>query len=461
MSEGSSGARALRVGIVGAGPAGIYTADTLLKSERRCTVDLFDRLPAPFGLVRYGVAPDHPRIKQIVHALHRVLDQPEVRLFGNVSYGRDLRLADLREHYDAVVMATGCERDRDLDVPGVGLPGSHGAARFVQWYDGHPDVPRDWPLDAREVAVIGAGNVALDVARVLAKSVRDMADTEIPDNVRAGLAANRATDVHVFARRGLAQARFTPLELRELDHVPDVEVVVDPADVEFDEGSMARIRSDKQTQMVVRTLQSWAMRERTERPRRLHLHFLRRPVAVLGRDRVSSLRTERMELAGDGSVRGTGVMTDYPVQAVYRAVGYQGSHVAELAFDHDAGVLPHDAGRVLDLDGTAVPGVYAVGWIKRGPVGLIGHTKGCALETVGSLLADIPVDSDGLVPARRPEPASVDELLERRGVEYTTWDGWLRLDKVERALGEERGRERMKVVPREEMVELSRSGLGW
>ncbi|HWN35361.1 MAG TPA: FAD-dependent oxidoreductase [Pseudonocardia sp.] len=445
--------RSLRVAVIGAGPAGIYAADSLTKSDTPAAIDIFDRLPAPFGLVRYGVAPDHPRIKQVVHALHRVLDQPGLRLFGNVTYGRDITLDDLRRHYHAVIIATGCERDRELAVPGITLPGSYGAAEFVKWYDGHPDVPRDWPLEATEVGVIGAGNVALDVARILAKSADDMLSTEIPDNVHRGLAVNPATDVHVFARRGIAQAKFTPLELRELDEVPGVELVVAPEDVEFDEASLAELRRSKQTQMVVKTLQAWALRDRRDEPRRLHLHFLRRPVEVLGADRVTGLRTERMELTGDGSVRGTGEITEFPLQAVYRAVGYQGSHVAELAFDHDAGVIPHDAGRVLALDGQQVPGVYAVGWIKRGPIGLIGHTKGCALETVGSLLAD----ADGLADVPESDPAGIDELLTRRGVEYTSWDGWLRLDKIERQLGEERGRERLKVVPREEMVELSRS----
>jgi ferredoxin--NADP+ reductase len=445
--------RALRVAVIGAGPAGIYTADTLLKADRPVEVDVFERLPAPFGLVRYGVAPDHPRIKQVVHALHRVLDQPGVRLFGNTRYGADLTLADLRAHYDAVVMATGCERDRDLDLPGIDLPGSHGAAEFVAWYDGHPDVPRSWPLDAQRVAVIGAGNVALDVARVLAKHVDDMMTTEIPDNVAQALARNRATDVHVFARRGIAQARFTPMELRELDHVPGVEIVVDPADVELDDASVAGARSSKQTQMVVRTLQDWALRDRRDRPRRLHLHFLHRPVQVLGSDRVTGLRFERTEFDGAGGVRGTGLFTEHPVEAVYRAVGYTGSHLDGLPFDHDAGVLVHDAGRVLDLDGSLLPGVYAVGWIKRGPVGLIGHTKGCALETVGSLLAD----ADGLVAAPHRDPGAIEELLADRGVAHTTWDGWLRLDKHERRAGEERGRERMKVVPRAEMLAISRT----
>ncbi|MEV1292638.1 FAD-dependent oxidoreductase [Pseudonocardia sp. NPDC049635] len=440
---------ALRVAVVGAGPAGIYAADTLVKSDAEVAVDLFEKLPAPFGLVRYGVAPDHPRIKQIVHALHRVLDNPAVRLFGNVHYGTDLTLDDLREHYDAVIVATGCERDRDLDIPGIDLPGSHGAAEFVQWYDGHPDVGREWTLDAQSVAVIGAGNVALDVARVLAKSTDDMLTTEIPDSVHAGLAANPATDVHVFARRGLAQARFSPMELRELDHVPGLEVIVDPEDVEFDDGSMADIRATKHVQMVVKILQEWAIRDRRGDPRRVHLHFFARPDRVLGTDRVEGLRVERTEYTGNGSVRGTGVYTEYPVGAVYRAVGYTGSPLAGLPFDAARGVVPHEAGRVAGL-----PGVYAVGWIKRGPVGLIGHTKGCASETVGSLLAD----AAGLRRAPQRDPEAVDALLEGRGVPFTTWDGWLALDKHERGLGEARGRERIKVIPRAEMTEISRAG---
>lgn len=272
---------ALRVAVIGAGPAAVYAADTLLKSDADVAVDLFEKLPAPFGLVRYGVAPDHPRIKQIVHALHRVLDRPGVRLFGNVHFGTDITLSDLRDHYDAVIAATGCERGRDLDVPGVDLPGSHGAARFVQWYDGHPDVPRDWTLDASSVAVIGAGNVALDVARILASTAEGLSGTEIPDSVHAGLAVNPATDVHVFARRGIAHARFSPMELRELDHVPGVEVVVDPADVEFDDVAAAEVRSAKHVEMVVRTLQGWALRDRRGDPRRVHLHFLSRPERIL------------------------------------------------------------------------------------------------------------------------------------------------------------------------------------
>lgn len=215
----------LRLAIVGAGPAGIYAADIILKAEKQfdVSIDLFDHLPAPYGLVRYGVAPDHPRIKGIITALRNVLDRGDIRLFGNVHFGRDLTLTDLKEHYHAVIFATGAVRDASLDIPGIDLPGSYGAADFVSWYDGHPDFPREWPLDHREVAVIGNGNVALDVARVLAKHAEDMRSTEIPVNVYEGLAASAVTDVHIFGRRGPAQVKFTPLELRELGELRDVD----------------------------------------------------------------------------------------------------------------------------------------------------------------------------------------------------------------------------------------------
>ncbi|MGM1058254.1 FAD-dependent oxidoreductase [Saccharothrix sp. Mg75] len=445
--------RSLRVAVVGAGPAGLYAADSLVKSDADVEIDIFDKVPAPYGLIRYGVAPDHPRIKGIVNALQRILDRPEVRFFGNVEYGVDVKLDELRQFYDAVVFSTGAEKDRPLDIPGIDLDGSYGAADFVSWYDGHPDVPRTWPLRARQVAVLGVGNVALDVARVLAKTADELLTTEIPDNVHAGLAANPVTDVHVFGRRGPAQAKFTPLELRELDHSPNVEVVVHPEGIDFDAASMAAIRSNKQVEMVVKTLQEWAIRDAGSRPRRLHLHFLQAPVEVLGEDgSVVGLRTERMELDGDGGVRGTGEHTDWDVQAVYRAVGYLSTHLADLPFDHASGTVPHQAGRVLDLDEQAMPGVYVTGWVKRGPVGLIGHTKGCSLETVTSLLADAPT----LPGAPTPSPEAVVRFLEERGVPFTTNEGWLRLDAHERALGTSRGRERVKVVDRGEMTAVSR-----
>ncbi|MFD4671979.1 FAD-dependent oxidoreductase [Lentzea sp. NPDC058450] len=443
--------RPLRVAIVGAGPAGVYAADILTKSDVDAQIDLFEKLPAPYGLVRYGVAPDHPRIKGIVTALQKVLDRPQVRFFGNVEYGVDIKLDDLRQFYDAVVFSTGASADRSMDIPGIDLPGSFGAADFVSWYDGHPDVPREWPLTATSVAVLGVGNVALDVARVLAKTADELLVTEIPANVYEGLRSSPVTDVHVFGRRGPAQAKFTPLELRELDHSPNVEVIVHASGIEFDEASMHAIRNNKQVEMIVKTLQEWAIRDVGSRPRRLHLHFLEAPVEVLGSSGVVGLRTETQELTGDGNVRGTGVFTDWDVQAVYRAVGYLSSHLVDIPFDHVSGTIPHEAGRVLDLDEVPMPGVYTTGWIKRGPIGLIGHTKGDALETITSLLAD----ADTLPRAVSPSTGAVVEFLAARGVPFVTNDGWGRLDAHEIALGAAHGRERIKVVSREEMTSVS------
>lgn len=450
--------RAIRVAIVGAGPAGIYAADALLKSEAAAdpgvSIDLFERMPAPFGLIRYGVAPDHPRIKGIVTALHQVLDKPQVRFFGNVDYPGDLALDDLHRFYDAVVFSTGATADRPLDIPGIDLDGSYGAADFVSWYDGHPDVPRTWPLEAEKVAVLGVGNVALDVARILAKTADELLPTEIPPNVYEGLAGNRALEVHVFGRRGPAQAKFSPLELRELNHSPNIEVVVDPEDIEYDDGSIATRRGNKQADMVASTLENWAIRDVGDRPHKLYLHFFESPVEITGEDgRVTGLRTERTELDGTGNVRGTGRFRDWDLQAVYRAVGYLSEELPKLPFDPVSGTVPHEAGRVLDGDGAHIPSTYVTGWIKRGPVGLIGHTKGDANETVACLLADHAAGR--LTAPAEPGEDAIGTHLRERNVRYTTWEGWYRLDAHERALGEPQGRQRVKVVEREEMLDAS------
>lgn len=445
----------LRLAIVGAGPAGIYAADIAKKSGRGfdVSIDLFERLPAPYGLVRYGVAPDHPRIKGIIGALREVLDGGAVRLFGNVEFGTDITLADLQRHYHAVIFATGAIRDAELDIPGMDLPGSYGAADFVSWYDGHPDVPRDWPLDAREVAVIGNGNVALDVSRMLAKHPRDLLPTEVPPNVVAGLESSPLTDVHVFGRRGPANVRFTPLELRELGEVPDVDLVVADEDFDYDTAARTAIASNKQVMVMDRILQSWRTREAGAASRRLRLHFWARPVEILGETHVEGIRWERTEPDGLGGARGTGEFREQAVQAVYRAVGYFGSPLAEVPFDEVRGVIPNHEGQVLDADGAIVPGVYATGWIKRGPVGLIGHTKSDAMETIDHVLTD---QGTWWTPVA-PEEEAVPELLASRGVRTTTVEGWHLLDEREIAIGEPEGRARIKIVPREEMLEASLS----
>ena len=443
----------LRLAIVGAGPAGIYAADILLKHERSfdVSIDLFERLPAPYGLVRYGVAPDHPRIKGIITALREVLDTGAIRLFGNVNYGTDITLEDLKRYYHAVIFSTGAIKDQELDIPGIDLEGSYGAADFVSWYDGHPDVPRTWPLTAKDVAVIGNGNVALDVARMLAKHPEDLLPTEVPDNVFEGLKSSPVTDVHVFGRRGPMQVKFTPLELRELGEMRDVDMIVHDEDFQLDDASKRAIESNKQIFVINKVFDQWREREVGKASRRLHLHFYAKPLEILGSQKVEGFRYERTEPDGAGGVRPTGEIREIPVQAVYRAVGYFGSPLQGIPFDDKRGVIPNHEGQVVDDNNQRVPGVYATGWIKRGPVGLIGHTKSDAMETIQHLVKD---QASWWNP-ELPDEASVVSLLQERGVSFTNLEGWHRLDHAELERGQERGRERLKVVPRDEMLRIS------
>jgi ferredoxin/flavodoxin---NADP+ reductase len=452
----------LRLAIVGAGPAGIYAADILLKAERKfdVSIDLFEQLPAPYGLVRYGVAPDHPRIKGIITALREVLDRGDIRIFGNVRFGEDITLDDLKRHYNAVIFATGAIHDTDLDIPGIRAEGSYGAADFVSWFDGHPDVPRTWPLEAESVAVIGNGNVALDITRMLAKHAEDLLPTEVPANVYDGLVASPVTDVHVFGRRGPANVKFTPLELRELGELRDVDMVVYDEDFEYDQASLDAIASNKQVMVIDRVLQSWRKRPTAnnaagEASRRLHLHFYAKPLEVVADDEghVTAFRWERTRPDGQGGVVGTGEIREVPVQALYRAVGYFGSPLEGVPFDKKHGVIPNREGQVLAKDSNErVHGVYATGWIKRGPVGLIGHTKSDAMETIRHVIND---QGSWWQPAD-PSEAAIPALLAERGVRWTDLDGWHRLDAHEISLGEPEGRARVKVVPRDEMVDISR-----
>jgi len=462
--------KAIRVAIFGAGPAGIYAGNILANAYPDVTIDLFDQLPAPYGLIRYGVAPDHPRIKGIVNSLHEMLNSGTIRFFGNVRFGKDITLADVRKHYHAVIFATGAIHDAQLNIPGIDLDGSFGAADFVSWYDGHPDVPRTWPLTAQKVAVLGNGNVALDVARMLAKQPDDLLSTDIPANVYEGLKASPVTDVHVFGRRGPASIKFSPIELRELGEVNDLDIVL--YDEDFPEGWFDEDAEGvtNQHRVMARVMESWREREQTGAKRRLHLHFWSKPVAITGTDgKVSGMQFERTAQAADGKIIGTGEIRNYDLQAIYRAIGYWGSELPEVPFNHEYGVIRNIGGRVVNGDDSQVQGVYATGWIKRGPVGLIGHTKSDAMETIENLVADVDKLSD-------PAVTSTDELLvllEQRGVAYTNWQGWNALDAHELGLGTKFGsikvrkhgeaegsdapRERVKVVDRNEQIAISRA----
>lgn len=473
----------LRVAVVGAGPAGIYAADILHRSERdfEVEIDLFERLPAPYGLVRYGVAPDHPRIKGIITALRQVLDEGNIRYFGNVNYGTDITLADLQRHYHAVIFATGAISDAPLNIPGINAAESHGAADFVNWFDGHPDVPRTWELNAEQVAVVGNGNVALDISRMLVKDPEELLATEIPENVYEGLRKNPLKQLHVFGRKGPTQVKFTPLELRELGEVNGVDMVLDERDFELiDDYLTEQAKSNKQMLVISRILGKWRdeqrAREAGEVPaanRQLHLHFWSKPVAVLLDEAgsVRAIKLQRTRPDGAGGVIDTDEFTEIPVQALYRAVGYFGSPLASVPFDSQRGIIPNIAGRVIagadpaataagdsaagdaEVPAEPVTGVYATGWIKRGPVGLIGATKSDAKETIDSLLADW--QAGAVWQPEVTETEAIPALLAERSINYTTVEGWHRLDEHEIALGEAVGRPRIKVVPRDEMVAIS------
>lgn len=458
--------RPLRVAVIGSGPAGVYASDALMKSSTDVEVDLFEKMPAPFGLIRYGVAPDHPRIKGIIMALHRVMEKPELRLFSNVEFGKDITLDELKEHYDAVIFATGAVGDRALPTPGADLPEHFGAGEFVGFYDGNPLFERTWDLSAESVAVVGVGNVALDVSRILAKTGEELHVTEIPDNVYEVLKTNKAKEVHVFGRRGPAQAKFTPLELKELDYSPNVEVVVDPRDINYDSASEIMRRNSKITDQVCTILENYAIREPKNAPHKLYIHFFESPVEILseegtdGEQHVTGLRTQRMEYDGAGGLRPTGETTDWKVGAVYSAVGYRSDALPGIPFDNVKNVISNVGGRVIESNNTedeaaeAITGLYTTGWVRRGPVGLIGNTKGDANEAVANLLADA-AEGKKFNPSK-PELSAVNELLESKGIDYLDWEGWHKLDAAERAAGEAEGRERKKYVEWDEMVTHSK-----
>ena len=444
----------LRLAVIGAGPAGIYASDLIIKAERdfEVSIDLFDLLPAPYGLVRYGVAPDHPRIKGIIRALYEVLDRGDIRFFGNVKYGTDITLDELKQHYNAVIFATGAIGDASLNIPGVELDGSYGAADFVNWYDSHPDFPKTWPLNANEIAVIGNGNVALDVARMLVKRPGDLLTTDIPDHVYQGLADSPVTDVHVFGRRGPAQVKFSPLELREALHIEGVQAIVSEEDFVYDQGSQDAIDSNNQTRVMVKTLEALKDEPQDVQERRLHLHFFESPTEVFGQDgKVVGLEVERMELDGTGNVKPTGEKKTYPIQAIYRAVGYLGSPLDEIPFDAKSGVIKNNEGRVLNDEGVQIPGIYCTGWIKRGPVGLIGHTKADAIETISHVIGD----KETWWQPSSPGEQQIVDLLKAKSVDFIDWPGWLAIDAQEKSLGEAEGRERIKLFNRAQMLQIS------
>lgn len=444
--------RPLRVAVIGAGPSGIYAAEALIKqSEIAVSVDVFDRLPTPYGLVRYGVAPDHQTIKSVAKVMQKVLQDPRVRFLGHVEYGRDLTHADLKRHYDAVVYTVGASSDRRLNVPGEDLPGSLSATEFVAWYNGHPDYQHlNIRLDVKGVAVVGMGNVAVDVTRILAKSVEELRQTDIADHALPVLAESQVTDIYMLGRRGPAQAKFTTKELRELGELHNADILVRAEELELDEKSAASIAHDPAMLKNLEVLREFAAKPLTGKPRRVHIRFFVSPVAILGGGRVQKIRLEKNRLDENLNAVGTGEFEELEVGMVLRSVGYKGVPLPGVPFDSRKGVIPNQGGRVL-REGQVAVGEYTAGWIKRGPSGVIGTNKADATETIKLLLQDAP----SLPLAPEPDPQAIVQLLQARGVRYVTLEHWLKLDALECAQGQAQGRPRVKLTSIEKMLELA------
>lgn len=465
----------LVVAIVGAGPSGIYAAEALTQqADIPVDVTVLDRLPVPFGLVRYGVAPDHPSIRSVRNTLERTLEKTGVRFYGDVALGSDLTADELRASVDAVIYAFGAGSDKRLDIDGEDLYGSVPAAEFVAWYCGHPDVhpdtvhpatvPPATPVDqaptkleqeqftqlvatTSDAVVVGVGNVALDVARILTKHASELADTDMADEVLDTLDLKRITDVHVLGRRGPAYTAFTTKELRELGQIPDVDLFVDPLDLELDESGLAVIGQDKVAARNLVVFREWADRPKGSASRRVHLHFWTRPVRLLGTDRVEGVEVERTALDADGSVVGRGANQVIPAQLVVRSVGYRGEPLPGVPHDAGTGRVPHAEGRVI-RDGGFSPDEYVTGWIKRGPTGVIGTNKSDAVETVTSLLYDV---NDGAV-VPQGKVGALGDLLASRGIHPLGIDGWHRIDAAEVELGHTHGRVRTTLAHRSELL---------
>jgi ferredoxin--NADP+ reductase len=431
------------VAVIGSGPAGLYAADELSKHDA-VSVDVVDRLPCPYGLLRYGVAPDHLKMKSLETTLRKILERPRVRFLGGVELGVGISVEELREYYDAVVYATGSSVDRRLSIPGEDLPGSFSATEFVAWYCGHPDAEVDaFTLNARSAVVIGVGNVAVDVARILAKTAQELDATDMPDHVLTVLDESTVSDIYIVGRRGPAQAKFTTKELRELGELANADVVVDPAELVLDQAAKELVETNKTVRRNVETLQEWSTRSQQGRARRIHLRFLLAPVAVVGSGRVEAVRCERNELDGSGGVAGTGKTVTLPAQLLLRSVGYRGLPLPGVPFDERSGVIPNVTGRV-QRHGSTATGEYVVGWIKRGPTGVIGTNKGDAKETIEQLLHDL----DALPRASHREPDAIIDRLAQRSVGVVTWAGWQAIDAAEQALGVAAGRTRIKIADR-------------
>ncbi|HEY6409810.1 MAG TPA: FAD-dependent oxidoreductase [Ktedonobacteraceae bacterium] len=456
--------RPLRIAIIGAGPAGFYAAETLLKQRDIVLyIDIFNRFPTPFGLARDGVAPDHQSIKAVVRVFDKILADPRVRFFGNVTYGVDIHHQELKQFYDQIIYAVGAQADRRMGIPGEDLPNTFPALSFVGWYNGHPDYC-DLPLDlsGTRAIVVGNGNVAMDVTRMLVLSPDTLQKTDIASHALEKLRESKIREVVVLGRRGAAQAAFTTPEIKELGKLEGVDVIVDPHTIELDPASLLEIEADRTAKANLECLHAYATRTEHTAPRRITMRFLASPVEIVGvNGRMTAVRIERNELVVDsnGGLRskGTGTFERISAGLVMRSIGYRSVPIEGVPFDHATSTINNIAGQVVHPNtGEVVQGEYVVGWAKRGPTGLIGNNKPDSAATVGSMQADLP--TLGGIRDDLRDLSRIVAYLRERNIDYVTYQDWKILDQYEVANGSGLGRPRVKVTAVAEMMAVIHQG---
>ena len=448
--------RPLRVAIVGSGPSGFYAAEELLTAKTATvTVDMYDRLPSPFGLVRYGVAPDHPKIKNVIKVYEKTATSPGFQFFGNVMIGKDLSVPELKNFYDAVIFTCGAQTDRHLGIPGEDFSGSHTATEFVAWYNGHPEYrDRKFDLSCEVAVIIGQGNVSMDVSRILCKSVEELKNTDIAQHALEVLAASKIKEVHLVGRRGPVQAAFTPPEIKELGELTDCDPIVDPADLSLNPESQAELADPNNPirKKNFEILKEYAARPPSTKKKKLIIHFYKSPKELKGTSKVERLVLERNKLIGPSGkqqAEGTGKTEEMNCGIIFRSVGYRGVPIPGVPFDDKRGVFPNIEGRIIE-NGKPAPGLYASGWIKRGPSGVIGTNKADSVATVQSLLTDLP----NLAPGAKSDPPALRDFLNNKKIRFVSFNDWKKIDAAEIERGKFSGKPREKFVKIEEMLNV-------
>ena len=453
-----------KIAVIGSGPAGFYAAGELFRQQSwSIKVDIFDRLPTPYGLVRGGVAPDHQKIKSVTKIYSRIAENDNFRFFGNVEFGSDIHRSDFLDLYDALIYAVGSPSDRSLGIPGEELPGSHSATEFVAWYNGHPDFrEHKFNLSAKDVFIIGMGNVALDVARILAKTPEEMSKTDIADYALETLFESQIEDIWLVGRRGPLQAAFTPVEAREFLELDSADVMLEGGPLKLDAESQRILETEasKDTRKNIEILKQISEKNSSNKKKRVHFLFLASPLEILGNGCVEKIRMVRNELVkrDDGSLRpqATGDFMEENAGLIFRSIGYQGNPLADVPFDHNSGTIPNECGQIIDedQDKSLRTREYVAGWIKRGPTGVIGTNKQDAVETVHRMLETFLQEK--IEPGQQPDISGIEALLKERNVSYVSFEDWKLLDAYETDAGQAQERPRVKVTSIDEMLEIIR-----